>query len=545
MSPTPTQPHRRSWEARGINTIDAPRMPLSDSAPRMVGTDITIEDENESTTSSSDDSDVEEQYASDRAHAHLQESTGSRTAVPSSRSTFFNKLMRGASSSVPAAGIFGIQERRESAPKEEKKRIVTPTSAPRVRFAAAAKSPAGPGTTPLCQAAGTAVDAVAAGCSRLPALAQSCAQSCLSTMLAAIPIAILSYATITTYAVLIVEGTTMPRELVVSIQVASRPLSAAPSALPTAHHPTVGRHCPPPADQRAARSSAALLFGGVGHLPRDQVGVPPHRRLLRRLHLALLPGSRPPLTASHRLVAVWQRRSPLTSVTHRYTPLHTVPHRNRLAEAIPTRPPPDSIQPAAAPARRTSPLLAPRAAMGAVPWELAPSDVAAHVAGGSQVWVSQVYSNPAVANDEKLPTALVSMALMTILMSLVFTLVGSYRGADLIQYLPFPVTAGFLAAIGAAIMRSALNLTLDRSLDSLTSLFDATSQLPYQLSACLAIAISLLLLRRLDISFKMLISAPTGCRHVPSHAITCRRIPSTCRFIPFLASQSTNLLSQP
>ena len=112
MSPTPTQPHRRSWEARGINTIDAPRMPLSDSAPRMVGTDITIEDENESTTSSSDDSDVEEQYASDRAHAHLQEATGSRTAVPSSRSTFFNKLMRGASSSVPAAGIFGIQERR-------------------------------------------------------------------------------------------------------------------------------------------------------------------------------------------------------------------------------------------------------------------------------------------------------------------------------------------------------------------------------------------------------------------------------------------------
>ena len=46
------------------------------------------------------------------------------------------------------------------------------------------------------------------------------------------------------------------------------------------------------------------------------------------------------------------------------------------------------------------------------------------------------------------------MALMTILMSLVFVFVGTYRGADLIQYLPFPVTAGFLAAIGAAIMRS-------------------------------------------------------------------------------------------
>lgn len=77
-----------------------------------------------------------------------------------------------------------------------------------------------------------------------------------------------------------------------------------------------------------------------------------------------------------------------------------------------------------------------------------------------QVWVLQVYRNDQIAQDEKLPTALVSMALMTVLMSVVFSVVGMRRGADLVQYLPFPVTAGFLALIGAAITKSALIMTV-------------------------------------------------------------------------------------
>lgn len=77
-----------------------------------------------------------------------------------------------------------------------------------------------------------------------------------------------------------------------------------------------------------------------------------------------------------------------------------------------------------------------------------------------QVWVIQVWENPEIQVDEKLPTALVAMAMMTVVMSFVFIVVGFYRGADLVQYLPFPVTAGFLATIGAAIMKSALTMTV-------------------------------------------------------------------------------------
>lgn len=162
------------------------------------------------------------------SNPHLRDS--GRKLVPNSRSTFFAKLMSGSTSSVPATGILGIPTHDRDSGVSEKLAEPSLPSEPcstRVSNAGsiadqalprpAATPPPTPCTRVLARASATASIAY----SKLPRLAESCCH----TMLTALPIAILSYATITTYALMIVEGSDLPRELVVSIQLFSSVVS--------------------------------------------------------------------------------------------------------------------------------------------------------------------------------------------------------------------------------------------------------------------------------------------------------------------------------
>ncbi|KAL1504082.1 hypothetical protein AB1Y20_010492 [Prymnesium parvum] len=324
---------------------------------------LAIEEDDDDSSSTDDEEDAPAEVS---FVAALASDVHHRAAVPSSRSTFFAHLVGGAHSSVPASGILGIPEGNSSRASQGAKHAEPTVTAP---ASMAGRGSMAENGAALRRSVGAAADSATRTCDRLPDLAASL----MSNVLTAIPIAILSYATITTYALMIVEGSDLPRELVVSIQ----------------------------------------LFSSV----------------VSGIFLALT---------------------------------------------------------------------------SECPQTIASSDVS--IALFYQVWVVQVYTNPRVQEDEKLPTALVSMALMTVLMSLVFSVVGMYRGADLVQYLPFPVTAGFLALIGAAITKSSLTMTLGRPIDSFETLIEASQQMPYQLAACLSIAFVLLLLRRYHISFQMLLT---------------------------------------
>ena len=169
---------------------------------------------------------------------HHNEPKDPRSTIPTSRSTIFAQWTGGVFASVPASGMFGVDRNRSgisnadgtgvcsnvslgtenSVKQEPTKAVRTDSMAERVENNGAAK---GTSSTPAC------LDIIARVGHSLPAAAHKT----VNVGLAAIPIAMLSYATMTTYALLIVEGTTLPRELMVSIQLLSSVVSGVLLAL--------------------------------------------------------------------------------------------------------------------------------------------------------------------------------------------------------------------------------------------------------------------------------------------------------------------------
>lgn len=80
---------------------------------------------------------------------------------------------------------------------------------------------------------------------------------------------------------------------------------------------------------------------------------------------------------------------------------------------------------------------------------------------------------------EVLPTVLVASAGATAACGVVFLLIGQFRLGNLVRYIPFPVMAGFLAAVGWLILLSALRVMAGFSINYATwlNLFDADTLL--------------------------------------------------------------------
>jgi hypothetical protein len=81
-------------------------------------------------------------------------------------------------------------------------------------------------------------------------------------------------------------------------------------------------------------------------------------------------------------------------------------------------------------------------------YTIASGDVSVAVFYGT--WVSHVYNDDAVPDEDKHATAMVAMCLMTAVSSLLYLLIGAARAADMVQYVPFPVVAGFLGMAGSS-----------------------------------------------------------------------------------------------
>jgi SulP family sulfate permease len=128
----------------------------------------------------------------------------------------------------------------------------------------------------------------------------------------------------------------------------------------------------------------------------------------------------------------------------------------------------------------------------------------ASVALYTNLWLRKAFHHPACTDDTREPTAIASVLLMTMLMGCVYVLVGYYRAADLVQYLPFPIIAGFLGMVGASIVRGGLVVALGRNLESLPDLGSAVLSVPYEFGAALGLVIVLLVLRRVKVPTNIL-----------------------------------------
>lgn len=128
----------------------------------------------------------------------------------------------------------------------------------------------------------------------------------------------------------------------------------------------------------------------------------------------------------------------------------------------------------------------------------------ASVALYTNLWLRQAFHHPDCTDETREPTAIASVLVMTILMGFVYLLVGHYRAADLVQYLPFPIIAGFLGMVGASIVRGGLVVALGQNLASIADLGSAAISVPYEFGAALGLVFVLLVLRRVRVPTNVL-----------------------------------------
>ena len=99
---------------------------------------------------------------------------------------------------------------------------------------------------------------------------------------------------------------------------------------------------------------------------------------------------------------------------------------------------------------------------------------------------------------------------MTLVSSLLYLLIGAARAADMVQYVPFPVVAGFLGMVGSSILRSAFVVNAGRPMSHPSDLLAFAISQPFELAACVALGLSLVLAKRLPVPNRVLLVAAIG-----------------------------------
>ncbi|CAE7313897.1 unnamed protein product [Symbiodinium necroappetens] len=105
-------------------------------------------------------------------------------------------------------------------------------------------------------------------------------------------------------------------------------------------------------------------------------------------------------------------------------------------------------------------------------------------------------------------TAMLALPVNTILMSLVFFLVGEQKATVVVSYLPYPVVAGFLGSIGLAIFVGAFAV-LEDGLSGFSGIAQAAHDKPWPLFCAVGMALSSILLKYAGLPARVLAVAPT------------------------------------
>jgi len=113
------------------------------------------------------------------------------------------------------------------------------------------------------------------------------------------------------------------------------------------------------------------------------------------------------------------------------------------------------------------------------------------------------HSQGYLSDEEMIPTMCLSLHISSVILGLLFWLLGKIRSAVALSYLPYAVTAGFLAMVGACIVKGALgllmplpgqsyiSLILGVSLASISSVLKIRCNIPSNMSNVVSIILSL------------------------------------------------------
>ncbi|CAK9033298.1 unnamed protein product [Durusdinium trenchii] len=105
-------------------------------------------------------------------------------------------------------------------------------------------------------------------------------------------------------------------------------------------------------------------------------------------------------------------------------------------------------------------------------------------------------------------TVMLALPFNTLLMSLVFYLVGQQKLTVVVSYLPYPVVAGFLGSIGLAIFLGSFAV-LKEGLAGFGGILKAAEERPYELLCAAGMAIGSILLKYAGLPARVLAVAPT------------------------------------
>eukprot|EP00930_Biecheleria_cincta_P004710 TRINITY_DN105638_c0_g1_i1.p1 TRINITY_DN105638_c0_g1~~TRINITY_DN105638_c0_g1_i1.p1 ORF type:complete len:882 (+),score=153.52 TRINITY_DN105638_c0_g1_i1:24-2648(+) len=112
--------------------------------------------------------------------------------------------------------------------------------------------------------------------------------------------------------------------------------------------------------------------------------------------------------------------------------------------------------------------------------------------------------------QEVAATVLLALPLNTLLMSLVFYLVGKNRGTVVMSYLPYPVVAGFLGSIGLAIFLGSFAVLADGVQPTLQGIMQLCRERGRQVGCAAAMALGALFLRSAGLPARVLAVLPTA-----------------------------------
>eukprot|EP00438_Fugacium_kawagutii_P033860 Skav208761 [mRNA] locus=scaffold4352:52870:60961:- [translate_table: standard] len=105
-------------------------------------------------------------------------------------------------------------------------------------------------------------------------------------------------------------------------------------------------------------------------------------------------------------------------------------------------------------------------------------------------------------------TVMLALPLNTLLMSLVFYLVGEQKVTVVVSYLPYPVVAGFLGSIGLAIFLGSFAV-LEEGLQGFGGILKAADDRPYELMSAAGMAVGSILLKYVGLPARVLAVTPT------------------------------------
>eukprot|EP00928_Gymnodinium_smaydae_P044080 TRINITY_DN29429_c0_g1_i1.p1 TRINITY_DN29429_c0_g1~~TRINITY_DN29429_c0_g1_i1.p1 ORF type:complete len:919 (+),score=86.70 TRINITY_DN29429_c0_g1_i1:49-2757(+) len=122
--------------------------------------------------------------------------------------------------------------------------------------------------------------------------------------------------------------------------------------------------------------------------------------------------------------------------------------------------------------------------------------------------VTAAASEGYLSSESVAATILLALPLNTVLMSLVFYVVGERRATVAVSYLPYPVVAGFLGSIGYAIFAGSFSVLKDGITPGVPGIIELYETRPYQLACAVTAAVGALFLKRCNIPARALAIAP-------------------------------------